>query len=665
MSAPHQETLYRLPSYRPSTVQGVLLGTFLLLLLDILIALSAAASLLARRWHYLPALGRPWICWTAYPHRLFLVGAVVTTGAAALLLLGRRRSLTPMLLPGLVLLYLLALQPLYSPASYFRWTSRYQHVARLAPDLALARRVFATALGLLVSTTSLYAAARLKAQRETGDTHGSSHWASSREVRQTELLGTQPGVVVGAWEDGRGRLHTLRDTRDRHVLVFAPSGSGKSTCLVIPTLLEWPHSVVVLDIKGELWHRTAGFRATRLGQRCLRFDPTAADGSSARYNPLSLIPCGPEDVKHAQGVADVLCDPQGRDQPRSFWDLSAHALLVGTILHVLYSETDKSLAGCARLLSDPERPIQQALEDMLVAEHDPNLKRGWVDPMGHPTPTHPVVAATARALLDMDPRTSSGVVATAQSHLHVFRDPILAANTSVSDFEPLDLVLGEPVSLYLTISPGELDRLRGPLRLLLNQFCRRLTERLDFDADSARPANRTPLLLLLDEFTALGKLDFFGRALAYLRGYGIRVFVSIQALAQLFDVYGRHQSISANCGVQIAYAPVDLETSELLSRMTGPMTVNLTKRSLSGSAVALGPRRSTLSYQEISRPLLTSEETRRLPDDEALLFIAGHPPIRGRRVPYFRVPELAKRAAIPPPEVSSRLPKRQSSPPAP
>jgi type IV secretion system protein VirD4 len=436
---------------------------------------------------------------------------------------------------------------------------------------------------------------------------------------------------------------------------------------VIPTLLHWTSSVVVLDIKGELWHLTADHRRRVLGQTCLRLDLAAISGGAgsgaAAFNPLLLVPRGPGDVKHAQSVADVLVDPEGRDQPRTFWEQSAHALLTAVILHVVYSgeigaggesggcgvagggapaDGERTLAACAHLLSDPRRPLQETLEALLVTHHDPRLVQGWRDPhTGEMSHTHPVVAAAARSLLDMDPRTSSGIVATAQAHLSLFRDPVLAANTARSDFMPLDLVQGErPISLYLTLAPADLDRLRGPIRLVLNQLCRALTERLDFETDSGRPAGRRPLLLLLDEFPVLGKLDFFGRAMAYLRGYGIRVYLSIQSLAQLHEIYGRHQSITANCPVQIAFAPADLETAELLSRMLGQTTVHLAKRSLNGAPLVLGPRRHTLSVQEVARPLLTAEEVRRLPDGEAVVFVAGHAPVRGRRVAYFADEEM-------------------------
>jgi type IV secretion system protein VirD4 len=688
---PHHQTesLYRLPTYTHSAAQGVFLTALVAAGLDVLVSALLAGSWVARRWGYLPRLGAPWIRLPEYPRPGVLAAAGLATGALLLAGAMTRRgrddggagsgrgaglalltAVAPLALPCVVGLYLVALAPVYPPLAFTRWSGRYEGFAALAPAIAAGRVVLFGSLAPMLAVTLAATAARLGVLRETGDTHGSSHWATPREVAATGLMahgpaaaaGGPPAVVVGAWHgrapgELRSRVHRLADRRDRHVLAFAPSGSGKSTCLVIPTLLTWTSSVVVLDIKGELWHLTAGYRREVLGQACLRLDLSCADGTAAAYNPLLLVPRGPGDVKHAQTVADVLVDPEGKDQPRTFWEQSAHALLTAVILHVLYAEEDKTLAGCARLLSDPARPLPETLEALLSTRHDPGLDRGWIDPhRGRATYTHPVVAAAARSLLDMDPRTSSGIVATAQAHLSLFRDPVLAANTARCDFTPLDLVAGErPVSLYLTLAPADLDRLRGPIRLVLNQLCRALTERLDFEPASSRPAHRHALLLLLDEFAVLGKLDFFGRAMAYLRGYGIRVYLSIQSLAQLHDIYGPHQSITANCPLQVAFAPADLETAELLSRMVGPTTVHLAKRALNDAPLTFGPRRHTLSLQEVARPLLTAEEVRRLPDGEALVFVAGHPTVRGRRVAYFADAEWAGRGGRGAPGRSDRV----------
>jgi type IV secretion system protein VirD4 len=171
--------------------------------------------------------------------------------------------------------------------------------------------------------------------------------------------------------------------------------------------------------------------------------------------------------------------------------------------------------------------------------------------------------------------------------------------------------------------------------------------------DFSAPTPRRPLLLVLHEFTALGRLDFFSTAIAYLRGYGIRVYISIQSLSQLHDVYGPNQSITTNCGAQVAFAPNDVPTAELLSKMTGTTTVHYDRRSESGGVFA-----GHVNYSDTDspRPLLTPDELRRLPPDVTLTLLANQPPIHGTYLPYFRHALHSSRAATPPPEPTERFP---------
>ena len=156
---------------------------------------------------------------------------------------------------------------------------------------------------------------------------------------------------------GRFGRHYLRHNGPEHVLCFAPTRSGKGVGLVVPTLLTWPGSCIVHDIKGENWNLTSGFRA-RHG-RVLLFDPT--NRRSAAYNPLLEVRRGEWEVRDVQNIADVLVDPEGALEKRNHWEKTSHSLLVGAILHVLYAEEDKTLAGVANFLSDPKRPIEATL----------------------------------------------------------------------------------------------------------------------------------------------------------------------------------------------------------------------------------------------------------------------------------------------------------------
>jgi type IV secretion system protein VirD4 len=179
-------------------------------------------------------------------------------------------------------------------------------------------------------------------------TYGSARWAETSEVHSAALLG-HDGVLFGRWRD-----HYLRHDGPEHVLCFAPTRSGKGVGLVVPSLLVWSGSAIVHDIKGENWTLTAGGRA-KFG-RVLLFDPTNA--ASAAYNPLLEVRRGECEVRDAQNIADVLVDPEGALERRNHWEKTSYSLLVGAILHVLYAEPDKTLAGVANFLfrsASPDR----------------------------------------------------------------------------------------------------------------------------------------------------------------------------------------------------------------------------------------------------------------------------------------------------------------------
>jgi type IV secretion system protein VirD4 len=604
----------------------------------------AGGSFLAWRLGYPPRLGRAWLVRPWYPDRWLLAASLVLLGALACMALFEGSRLAVLaIVPCAVPLLVASLGPLYAPLRLLEWMHAYDHIPPLATPLATAEAVALTCIACCLASTVAYAVLSLRRLQRVGDLHGSSHWASQAEVAAAGLLGAGDGGIVV----GRLGKQVLVDRKDRHVLAYAPSGTGKSSCLVIPTLLRWRGSVLAFDIKGELWEKTSGYRQS-LGHCVVRFDPSLVKGGAA-YNPLLAIPRSEEDVAFAQDVADILVSPEGKEATggERFFEDSARALLTGVILHVVYTEARPALGTCLQLLSSP-KPTD-TWEAMRTAIHDPGGRRGWIDrATGSRSETHPTVASAASRLLGMDFRTATAVQATAQSKLVLFEDPIVCRNTAGSDFQGEDLISGDqPVAVYLTVAPADLDRMRPLLRIILAQLSRQLTKEIRRD--------RRPVLFMLDEFTALGKLDFMHRGIGFFRGYQIRVFISIQSLEQLFQLYGPHQSIGANCAVQIAYGANDVATAKLLSEMTGKRTVEYRRESWSRNL--LGGRRSE-SETETGRPLLSPDEIRRLPDGEALIYVAGCAPIRGERVPYFRDPELNRRAAVAPPERSDRVARR-------
>jgi type IV secretion system protein VirD4 len=243
-------------------------------------------------------------------------------------------------------------------------------------------------------------------------------------------------------------------------------------------------------------------------------------------------------------------------------------------------------------------------------------------------------------------------MSTAIRFLTLFRDPIVARNTSTSDFT-IDALMSDehPVSLYLIVPPSDIDRLKPLTRLVMNQILRSLTGEMKFEGGRSVAHYKHRLLLMIDELPSLGRLEILQTALAYMAGYGIKAYLITQDVSQLNAAYGgssgRDEAIMANCHVQVAYAPNKLETMELISKLAGTTTVVNETRSYSGSRTGIRNQVQVNSV-ETQRALLTPDEARRLPADDALVFVAGHSPIYGKKIKYYADPTFSVRANVPP-----------------
>ena len=365
--------------------------------------------------------------------------------------------------------------PLYAPWSLLGWWLVFEDQA---PQVFARAGALAALGGVLSASIAIGGGIQRGRAGKASSTYGSARWACPQDIRRAGLHADE-GVVLGCAQN-----RYLRHNGPEHILAVAPTRSGKGVGLVIPTLLTWSGSAVIHDIKGENWVLTAGWRA-RFSD-CLRFDPVSPQ--SVRFNPLLEVRRGVNEVRDAQNIADILVDPEGARERRDHWEKTAHALLVGAILHVLYAEADKTLAQVAHFLADPARSIRRTLWVMLTTNHI-----GSED-----TPrAHPVIASIARELLNKSENERSGVVSTAMSFLGLYRDPIIAANTARSDFRIAELMGGSrPISVYLAVPPSDLSRTRPLIRMLLNQIGRRLTEQQaehkDERAGTAPDARRVP-----------------------------------------------------------------------------------------------------------------------------------------------------------------------------
>src|SRR5208283_3999898 len=276
-------------------------------------------------------------------------------------------------------------------------------------------------------------------------------------------------------------------------------------------------------------------------------------------------------------------------------------------------------------------PIETTLKAMMTTKH-----------LGESGP-HPVVASTARELLNKSENERSGVLSTAMSFLGLYRDPVVAQVTRRCDWRIDDLVSAEkPATLYLVVPPSDISRTKPLVRLLLNQIGRRLTEELD------AKNRRHRLLLMLDEFPALGRLDFFESALAFMAGYGLKSFLIAQSLNQIEKAYGPNNAILDNCHVRVSFATNDERTAKRVSDALGTATELRAMKNYAGHRLSPWLGHLMVSRQETARALLTPGEVMQLPPGDEIVLVSGLPPIRAKKARYYEDRRLSARILSPP-----------------
>jgi type IV secretion system protein VirD4 len=573
-----------------------------------------------------------------------------------------------------------------------------------------AMSAFIFSVGLIISA---FAARRcyLNGKSESLESlHGSAHWATMKEIQSAGLLDEKgepfpEGVVVGGVQVGK-KVKMMRHGGREHVLCYAPTRSGKGISLVLPTLLDgWKESVFVLDIKNENQSLSAGYRKKELGQKILKLDFTDPDavekGTSATFNPLEEVlldyvfepgkrlpdPSNPEEAifklvpsgtnsetATIQQIVSIIIDPNGKGLS-DHWEKTASSFMLGAITHMLYKFRMErrgvpGISDVLKELSKPGIPWRTVVEKWQQYPHlgyeEKTMPKGekGIAPL-----VHPIVEQEAQAILNKPDEEAGSVLSTVISNMGLFRDPVVARNTSKSSFRIRDLMQhDDPVSCYLVINPNDQLRLMPLTRLVLTQIVFTLAARMEFADGRSSEAYKHRLLLLLDEFPSLGKMDLFERALGFIGGYGIKSYIMVQGLPQLFKAYGKDESIRVGCHIQVAFAPNDLETCEYLSKSTGQATILKENYSESFQEGKLfGSKSRQTSLQEVQRPLMTPDECRRLPGlrknsrgdvmdaGNMLIFPAGFSAIYGSQVLYFQNPETDRRSKIPPPKMSDNL----------
>ena len=448
------------------------------------------------------------------------------------------------------------------------------------------------------------------------DIHGSAAWAADKDVRAA--YGAPAGLVVGRENTKAGAL--LRYDGPAHLLTIAPTRSGKGVGAIIPNLLLLDRSVLCVDPKGENARATARRRETFGAVHVL--DPFAISGRpSAAFNPLdALDPDGLDLAEDAASLAEALVyDPPGQ-VGEAHWNEEAKALLGGLIMHVV---TDDNAGPCAlatvrHLLTLPPAKWEAQLEAMSSSAAAGGL-----------------VARAANRMLGKSDREAAGVLSSAQRHTHFLDSPRMTAVLGRSDFSFADLKEGA-ATVYLVLPPDRLDAYARWMRLMVVQAMTALAR------SPAKPPS--PVLFLLDEFAALGRLEPVERAFGLMAGYGLQLWAILQDMHQLKATYGeRAGTFLSNAGVIQVFNVADVETASWVSKSMGSTTMATTYTSTSTTANPGQWRHShgvSTSTQLSKRELLTPDEVMRLDASLALLLRPGGAPAAVRKVRYFEDPEF-------------------------
>jgi type IV secretion system protein VirD4 len=520
-----------------------------------------------------------------------------------------------------------------------RFTSITHYWQVYADDPALRKKLL-TSMGLCgIGLLVVLPAALFAAARPRRALHGNARFASLAEVRGAGLLGESstggPGILVGRY----GR-HFLALPGQLSVMLSAPTRSGKGVGVVIPNLLNWPDSVVVLDIKGENFAVTAGYRAAH-GQAVYAFSPFDEDARSHRWNPLSAVRASPlHRVSDLLTIGQVFFPNDGSGtSSEAFFNDQARNLFLGLGLLLLETpELPRTVGEMLRQSSGKGRSLKDHLSGLIAHRRDSGQ------------PLSDECTDALQRLLSNSENTLSSVVATFNAPLTIFADAVVDAATSADDFQ-LEDVRRRRMSIYVRIPPNRLANARSLLALFFSQLVSLNTQALP----EQDPTLKVQCLLVNDEFTAMGRVGVITSAAAFLAGYNLRLLTVVQAMSQLDAVYGDKEArtFATNHGLQILYAPREQRDADEYSAMLGHFTERATSRGRSRSFSQHGHSSVSRNESEQRRALLLPQEFKELGSERLVVICENCKPILGEKIRYHR--EKVFKARLRPAPVVPRM----------
>jgi type IV secretion system protein VirD4 len=459
--------------------------------------------------------------------------------------------------------------------------------------------------------------------------HGSARFANRMEIAKAGLKGDK-GIILGKHEN---RFLMLGGSQS--VLLSAPTRSGKGVGIVVPNLLAWPDSTVVLDVKPELFRLTAGFRAAH-GQKVYAWAPFAEDGRTHCYNPLAYIR-----IEHRYvigdilGIAQIIYPSDVKDTGNTvFFNDQARNLFLGLALYLVETpELPRTIGELLRQASGRGKPIKDHLQALITEREKGNrpLSDRCVD-------------ALMRFLTTSD-NTLTSILATLNAPLTVFVDALVDAATSKNDFSLQDL-RRQRMSVYVCIPVNRLADASVLLNLFFAQFISLNTAELP----EHNPALKYQCLTALDEMTTMGRVPILAKSIGYLAGFGLRFLSVVQSRAQIDSVMGDKdaRTFITNHAVEILFAPREQRDANEYSETLGTFTEKSESKGRSTSHGKSGSSSQSSNISPQRRPLLLPQEFKEIGIDKEVLLVENVKPILADKICYYTDPAFMSRLTAPP-----------------
>lgn len=469
--------------------------------------------------------------------------------------------------------------------------------------------------------------------------YGSAQWASRAHLRERGY-GSKGRIFLGYGlpESPKDGAFPVTSDTARHLLTAAPTRSGKSVSTCVPQLLSHPGSAVVIDPKGELAICTARFREQVLGQKVVVMDPwniacPELGITPARFNIFDWIdPASDDFVEDAYLAAEALVQSPGQSDPH--WSGEAKALIAALSMEVAAS-SGLSIPGILnpRDLSRVRDLLSLApaeFREMVGGRYEENFDGGWklVSP-GMAQSDNPYIRNAAGRILSKNEREFASILSTAQQNTNFLESPKIRESLSASDFDFRELERGA-VTVYLVLPAARLVTYSRWLRLLLTVAITAVSR------FSKKPD--PPVLFLLDEMGALGKLDVVETAFGLMAGYGMQLHAIVQDFNQLASIYGpRWQTFIANSGIIQVFGTRDVMTAEYVSKLCGTTTVESLSHASAMKRAGLFADPHYLSREDSiqGRSLITPDEIMTMHPATQILALAHANPVVGYRTAYF------------------------------